>query len=1109
MKRVLAGLLSITLIFSGISANALELSTNGTMEVNENVDDVNVSEDAIISERTIIDDNSALGEEQNNIDDECDSNSIENEESATNESMIATYDTKTVDHTHIWASKYDTTNHWEYCTICGEKRNVTTHTYTDHWYGGNSCSGQCYSIRTCECGYSYTYRKPHGDIQTIWQKTNAPRAIHYKACTVCWNWIYSGKCRNSNGNLSCKNPGTCIDCGLVVTSNDHYISGTTGKCINCGKQIFTKSGVNVSYSDDYSKAYVAFTITPSANNITLTNSISTGYVSEYNWSSVTWNAITNSDRSVTYTMTYTFNPTLQRKATINVGDITGWVKVDGRSAYVDTGIAPHTIWQDHVAPIQNEVIQKDQASANGWATIKQLTISGTENLSDIVYITISDKETGEKYVTNASTNVIDNKFSYVCTPVIEGDASGRTYVVTVTDRIGNASTKEFIVEKTDGSAPALSEDSTLKYTNWTNTAKNVDLNFYDFGSSNIQLSYNNQSSYAALAKSGEYYNWKKTYSAEQTGTTDYILYVKDALGNATSYTLTVGNIDYTKPIVNSISSTPGDNKAAVTIKAADSASGVKTYYLKDASGNIQNNTTGIFTVNKIGSYTGYVMDVAGNISDSKNVDVKINYTLTVNPNGGTWNNSTNNQPFSLTNGTEKTISNPTKNGYTFKGWTLSGTGSSFKNSTFTMGTTNASLTANWVPTNYTITYNLDGGSASNPSSYNIKTDTFTLSNPTKTGYTFAGWTGSNGSTKQTSVSITKGSTGDKTYTANWVPINYTITYNLNGGSASNPSSYNIKTDTFTLSNPTKTGYTFSGWTGSNGSTKQTSVSITKGSTGDKSYTANYSINQYDVTYIDVIDSTNGTQLGKTTKKVNYNSNVRGSDIGSSTSDNAYYNGYYYSSDTSAIVTTNGATVYRIFKLRTIDKTSNLTWNDNNNKNGFRPSKYTLKLMRNGALFKQVELASSQTSYTFSNLTKYDSNGNAFKYTFEVDTNSDRYKMSIDGNGNIIENYQNSSFSVIIPKNISLNGNTGKGSYNIKVNGTFYYNDTLTVIPSNSFKMIDKSGISNINASVTQDTTTFTKSNLASTKGTITLNKAKFAGSYTGTFNFAIKFTMKN
>ena len=410
---------------------------------------------------------------------------------------------------------------------------------------------------------------------------------------------------------------------------------------------------------------------------------------------------------------------------------------------------------------------------------------------------------------------------------------------------------------------------------------------------------------------------------------------------------------------------------------------------------------------------------------------------------------------------------------------------------------------------YNITYNLNGGTANNPIIYGRTTPTFTLNNPTKNGYTFTGWTGSNGSTKQTSVSIAKGSTGDKTYTANWTPTNYTITYNLDGGSANNPSSYNIETDTFTLSNPTKNGYTFIGWTGSNGSTKQTSVSIAKGSTGDKTYTANWNINQYNVTYIDVVGSTSGKQLGKTTKKVNYNSTVRGSDIGSSTSDNAYYNGYYYSSDTSATVTTSGTTVYRIFKLRTIDKTSNLTWNDNNNKNGFRPSKYTLKLMRNGSLFKQVELASSQTSYTFSDLTKYDSNGNAFKYTFQVDA-SDRYKISLDENGNTItENYQNSTFSVIIPKTISLNGNTGTCSYKVTVSGTFYYNDTLTVIPSSSFTLKDGSGISTLQANVTQNVTTFTKDNLGTTSGSISLNKTKFAGKFNGTFNFNIKFTLKN
>ena len=195
--------------------------------------------------------------------------------------------------------------------------------------------------------------------------------------------------------------------------------------------------------------------------------------------------------------------------------------------------------------------------------------------------------------------------------------------------------------------------------------------------------------------------------------------------------------------------------------------------------------------------------------------------------------------------------------------------------------------------------------------------------------------------------------------------------------------------------------------------------------------------------------------------------------------------------------------------QTISLTTSIIWNDNNNKNGFRPSKYTLKLMRNGSLFKQVELASSQTSYTFSNLTKYDSKGNAFKYTFEVDA-SDRYKITLDENGNTItENYQNSTFSVTIPKTISLNVNTGTCSYKVIVSGTFYYNDTLTVTPSSSFALKDKSSISTLQANVTQNVTTFTKDNLGTTSGSISLNKTKFAGIYNGTFNFNIKFTLKN
>ena len=79
------------------------------------------------------------------------------------------------------------------------------------------------------------------------------------------------------------------------------------------------------------------------------------------------------------------------------------------------------------------------------------------------------------------------------------------------------------------------------------------------------------------------------------------------------------------------------------------------------------------------------------------------------------------------------------------------------------------LTAQWTVNQYTITYNLAGGTAEgNPSTYTIETKAFTLKNPTKSGYTFTGWsgTGLDGENNMT-VTIPTGSTGNRTYTAHW------------------------------------------------------------------------------------------------------------------------------------------------------------------------------------------------------------------------------------------------------------------------------------------------------------------------------------------------------
>lgn len=140
---------------------------------------------------------------------------------------------------------------------------------------------------------------------------------------------------------------------------------------------------------------------------------------------------------------------------------------------------------------------------------------------------------------------------------------------------------------------------------------------------------------------------------------------------------------------------------------------------------------------------------------------------------------------------------------------------------------------------YSITYVLDGGVATNPQKYTSKTQTFTLSNPTKLGYTFEGWTFDGQQTPSKQVTVETGSKGDKTFTAKYSVIAYTIAYDYQGGVAEgNPSTYTVE-DEFVIHNPTKEGYSFKGWTYEGQTNPQLAVTIKKGTTGDKSYLANY------------------------------------------------------------------------------------------------------------------------------------------------------------------------------------------------------------------------------------------------------------------------------
>ena len=154
----------------------------------------------------------------------------------------------------------------------------------------------------------------------------------------------------------------------------------------------------------------------------------------------------------------------------------------------------------------------------------------------------------------------------------------------------------------------------------------------------------------------------------------------------------------------------------------------------------------------------------------------------------------------------------TREGYTFEGW-YSDVTLQTKVGTLPTSMPDTSITyyAKWTPVEYTITYNgVEGANpVSNPATYTIETPDFTLTNPTKPGYAFKGWQSGDESAVAQTVTIEKGTTGNKTFTATFEQETYTITY---VACAEGAKTYKLG-DAVTLPMPVdREGYTFMGWT---------------------------------------------------------------------------------------------------------------------------------------------------------------------------------------------------------------------------------------------------------------------------------------------------------
>ncbi len=153
-----------------------------------------------------------------------------------------------------------------------------------------------------------------------------------------------------------------------------------------------------------------------------------------------------------------------------------------------------------------------------------------------------------------------------------------------------------------------------------------------------------------------------------------------------------------------------------------------------------------------------------------------------------------------------------KTGYSFDGW-YDGTTKYAAGATFEMPARNVTLTGSFTINQYTVAFDSQGGSAVTSVTQNYDTDVAEPTAPTKDGYEFKGWATAAGVTDaaQAVTFPVKVPVGGTTYFAIWDAIEYTITFDSDGGSAVEKIVADYDTAITAPKNPTKAGYDFAGW----------------------------------------------------------------------------------------------------------------------------------------------------------------------------------------------------------------------------------------------------------------------------------------------------------
>jgi len=541
-----------------------------------------------------------------------------------------------VNHQHVYVDSFDDTYHYKRCFICGGVINKAAHTKVDNWYSSDlpRCHYQNHCTTTCtaNCGYSKVWRDPCTKMPADypWGTSIGSGWVHFKPCAVCGgaSWPEYGACVKADGSrITCTNLGVCSICGYNYTLKEHSIRGTNGVCTLCGTKCFDASIISESWGTGRASHTLTIRLVP---NISL--SIGDVHSGQQGVGVTMTGGTYTANSNGTFDLTY-YNSFAE--STFAVGST--WIRpgttvvIDGVNCYFyypDYYVSP-----DNVRPTISGVTQTNITTSGAWCTSKKITISGTEDHSDIVYIKMT-KTDGTVLYPYSGTSVSSHNYSFSFIPEFEASSPTNFYLY-VKDNAGNEASYTITVEKIDYKAPTLVSSS--NYLSPWRQNQLVTFQVKDEGIGQVQFAFNNTNDYQAAtynSSNGCYerqYNFYGNVPIQVTGA----LYVKDGLGNQKMYKINFNKLDNTKPTISasnktygdSVTATIGDTYAGVAGHQITSSNSQPSTWIADSSESSKNVSFGI---KNAGTWYIWVKDGAGNVNSASISVSKRSITITAN-----------------------------------------------------------------------------------------------------------------------------------------------------------------------------------------------------------------------------------------------------------------------------------------------------------------------------------------------------------------------------------------------------------------------------------------------------------------------------------------------